>query len=368
MKVVALLAISAFITLGGCRFSSFNSSGDDLDAVFGKDTGKDTQSHEAELHGIPSVQQPPPVIPEASGRLSMAGVTGPRNPQLAWGVSLPLPQATIHQIGVDGTIYVTGYNTVGAVRDGKLLWAFRVHQAARPTMADDGRIWFKGYERSGYFCLNRLGQGGLLPTTYKPPLDAQEKAGSGCNNRDLVSEGRIAATLNYECLESAVGPDGASYVSTSAPDIRAFTPTFAPQWELAVPCSAESLLAGPGKRVLFSCKNRSIHYVQNGVLGWAVAGDGKMQSGVRVSDSNVLSIMDGTGTSYFVDQLAKGISTEDDEDRYPTHIHALSATGQWLWTRRTRDFSVRSIKFDSKGHVCLTGSRGMHEWLICISD
>ena len=43
--------------------------------------------------------------------------------------------------GGDGTVYVAGYDGLGALRDGKLIWAFH-GQDPRVTMADDGRIWF----------------------------------------------------------------------------------------------------------------------------------------------------------------------------------------------------------------------------------
>jgi len=68
--------------------------------------------------------------------------------------------------------------------------------------------------------------------------------------------------------------------------------------------------------------------------------------------------MDRNGTSYFVDRAAAGA----------THIHALTATGEMLWTIQTPNFGPSSIAFDGQGHLYLTGQRGMRSRLVCIAD
>jgi hypothetical protein len=126
-------------------------------AVGNNDTAK------AEIRGLPSVDALPPVVPEAHGRASVAEVTGPRKPHVAWGVALPFSgSSTIQVIGGDGTVYLSSYDGLGAARDGKLIWAFHAPEP-RVTMADDGRIWFPAPGGGGYFCLNRAGQGGCSP-------------------------------------------------------------------------------------------------------------------------------------------------------------------------------------------------------------
>jgi len=106
-------------------------------------------------------------VPEARGRFPVAEVTGPRKPRVSWNVALPFaPPGIIRAIGVDGTVYVNGYDGLAAAREGKLIWAFHARNP-RVTLVDDGRIWFPAPGSSGYFCLNRAGQGGFLPPSYR---------------------------------------------------------------------------------------------------------------------------------------------------------------------------------------------------------
>jgi len=68
--------------------------------------------------------------------------------------------------------------------------------------------------------------------------------------------------------------------------------------------------------------------------------------------------MDRDGATYFVDRPATG----------GTHIHAMSAAGEILWTVETADFGVSSIQFDGQGRLFLSGQRGMGQRLVCLSD
>ena len=344
----ALVAVMLLLALSGCA------NREEEDAFAGIITN-DSTTQEPDLRGLPSIHDLPPVDPQATGRLQATALVGPRNPQRAWAVSLPFSSANIHQIGVDNTVYAGGMDGEAAVRDGKLLWAFNIYHPGAVTMANDGRIWIEGYEQSGYFCLNRSGQGGLLPKSVKRPLDARKPPSSGCNNRDFVSDGRAVANLGYECTESVMGPDGSAYVATNAPDIQALTPDFVPSWKLTTPCFATSMLAGPGNRVLFTCKDQSIHYVEKGALKWTLGGDGKMERW----GADVLGIIDRNGNIIFIDTEQRGAIT---------HIHALSSTGNPVWTRTSPNLSVSSLQLDGKSRLYITASRGSHRWLICLSD
>jgi hypothetical protein len=104
----------------------------------------------------------------------------------------------------------------------------------------------------------------------------------------------------------------------------------------------------PG-RVLFSCKDGSLHFLDNGALGWVYPGEGEY----------LKFLMDREGTTYFV-------NTQSVEPI--THIHAMSPAGHMLWTMATSDFFVRSIQLDGKGRLYLSGPRGSSGRLVCLSD
>jgi len=355
------LAIAFSVALGGC--SSIARMGgaatDDFPAAGGDTAG-------VELRGLPSVDALPPVVPEAQGRAQVAAVTGPRKPHVAWVVALPFSQAgEVRVIGGDGTVYVSGYNGVGAVRDGKLIWAFKAPNP-RLTMSDDGRIWFPISGGGGYYCLNRAGQGGMFLGRVLPP-DAAEEPRAGCTGgrRTVVVDGpagrRIEGHLEYACTgpQAVVGPDGMVYAGTEAPDIRGFTPDGAAAWKIATSCAVQKLLGGPGGRVLFACQDLSLHYIENGTLRWNKPGDGELTMGDLLrSTSSFVGLMDRNGTTYFVDSAADGSA----------HVHALSAAGDMIWTLKTTGFMASSIAFDGQGRIYLAGARGLSSVVACISD
>jgi outer membrane protein assembly factor BamB len=350
------------LVLGGCNniAGTGGAAADDFPAA-SENTAK------AELRGLPAVDALPPVVPEAQGRAQVADVTGPRKPHVAWSLALPFSQkGIVRVIGGDGTVYVSGYDGVGAVRDGKLIWAVHAPDP-RLTMSDDGRIWFPVSGGGGYYCLNRAGQGGMFLGRVVLPPSAAEEPRAGCTEgrRTVVVDGptgrRIEARLEYACTgpQAVVGPDGMVYVGTEAPDIRGFTPDGAAAWKIATSCAVQKLLAGPGGRVLFACQDLSLHYIENGTLRWNKPGDGEMQMGDLLrSSSSFVGLMDRNGTTYFVDSAADGSA----------HVHALSGTGDMKWTLKTPNFMASSIAFDGQGRIYLAGMRGMGSVLVCISD
>ncbi len=352
LVVIALSAIS-----GGC--STDDSPNDDFVSL-------DKDALPAEPRGLPSVQELPPVIPAAGGRALVTQVKGPDFPRVAWSVALPFSQpVVIRAIGMDGTVYVSGGDGVGAAKDGTLIWAFHTSEInPRVTMADDGRIWFPAMEGEGYFCLNRAGQGGLLPSSFHLPPDAKQAplVGTSENRRFLrgLPAGDVALEYPSTRPGAKLGPDGIAYVGTEAPDIRAVSQDGKTVWKRATPCAAQTLLAGPGSRLLYSCKDLSIHYIENGALRWFRRGDGEIEEGnIIMPSTSMLGVMDRNGTTYFVDRLLSGLET---------HIHCLSATGDIMWTLISRAFSANSIGFDAKGRLYLTGLRGIHSYLLCVSE
>jgi outer membrane protein assembly factor BamB len=354
--VLAVLVVIAFPAIfGGC--DTQEDDPDDLGAL-------DKDALPAELHRLPSVQNLPPVIPGAGGRVPVTEWTGPSRPRVAWSVALPFSwPVIIRAIGIDDTVYVSGGDGVGAAQDGNLLWAFRNSVSTTGyTRADDGRLWFPAMEE-GYYCLNRAGQGGLLPISFRPPPDAREAplAGMSANGRGLrVRAGDVPLEYPPTRPGPKVGPDGTVYVATEAPDIRAVSQDGKTIWKLATRCAAQTLLAGPGSRVLFSCKDLSIHYIENGVSQWVKRGDGAIDEGnVIMPSSSIVGVMDRDGTTYFVDNPASGLET---------HIHCLSATGDIMWTLKSPAFAASSIGFDAKGRLYLTGMKGSKSHLLCISE
>ena len=354
----ALLAIALSAIFGGCS-SDDDAREDDLGAL-------DQDAIPTELRALPSVQNLPPVIPGAGGRVPVTEVIGPGRPRVAWSVALPFTwPAVIRAIGMDETVYVSGVNGVGAAKDGNLLWAFRTRGSTpRVTLAGDGRIWFPAMEDTGYFCLNGAGQGGLLPASFRPPPDAKEPQLVGTNGHGRFLRGPWAgdAPLEHPATSpgAKLGPDGLVYVATEAPDIRAISQDGKTVWKLATPCAAQSLLAGPGSRVLFTCRDMSIHYIEHGVLQWVKRGDGAIEEGnIIMPSTSIVGVMDRAGTTYFVDQPASGLEV---------HIHCLSATGDIMWTLTSPDFAAGSIGFDAKGRLYLTGMKDTHTYLLCIAE
>ena len=356
--VAMFLAIAFSLALGGCNniAGTGGASADDFPAA-SENTAK------AELRGLPAVDALPPVVPEAQGRAQVADVTGPRKPHVAWSLALPFSQkGIVRVIGGDGTVYVSGYDGVGAVRDGKLIWAVHAPDP-RLTMSDDGRIWFPISGGGGYYCLNRAGQGGMLAGRVVLPPGAEEAPSAGCTagGRALVVGWRRIAALEYACTrpQAVLGPDGMAYVGTEAPDIRGYRPDGAMAWKIETTCAVQKLLAGPGGRVLFACQDLSLHYIENGTLRWNKPGDGEMQMGdLLLPSSRFVGLMDRNGTTYFVDSAADGSA----------HVHALSDTGDMKWTLKTPNFMASSIAFDGQGRIYLAGVRGMGSVLVCISD
>ena len=356
--LTGVLAIGVSLCSQSCQTTSTAPGRED--AV----TFRDDSKAPMELRGLPSVAELPPVLPEARGRVSVVDVTGPKKPRIAWNVVLPFPPPSLLQeISADGTVYVASDKGVGAVREGKLLWAYRASDASPfVTLADDGRIWFPARGASGFFCLNANGQGGMLPRPLHPPPDAKGRKLIGCsgNRRWLRGVGRDDIALDYECTrpQAKLAPDGIAYVGTAAPDIRAVTADGAVAWKLATPCAVETMLTGSGGRVLFSCEDRSLHYIEHGSLKWSKPGDGKPQEGgIIMPATSIVAVMDRNGASYFADE---------SNDRMVTHIHALTSTGEMAWTIKIADVTATSMQFDGQGRLLLTVSN--RDRLLCISD
>ena len=119
-------------------------------------------------------------------------------------------------------------------------------------------------------------------------------------------------------------------------------------WTLKTACASETLLAGPSGRVLFSCKDGSLHFLDNGALGWVYPGEGEY----------LKFLMDREGTTYFVNTQSVDPITKRFLNHPATHIHAMSSTGHMLWTMETTDFFARSIQLDGNGRLYLSGPRG----------
>ena len=363
----ALLAVVVSLALEGCNLRRMGGSAtggeDDFDSLSG-----DMKAPGGDLRGLPTVDALPPVVPEARGRAATAEVVGPRQPRVAWAVSLPVAQpGAIREVGADGTVYFSGSDGVAAVRDGKLLWAYHARSSPRLTMADDGRIWFAAPGAGGYYCLNRAGEGGLLPYSMKPPPDAAEPRLVGCSGS--IGNGRVvrglpggSVPLDYDCTrpQAKLGPDGTGWVGTDAPDLRAIAPDGSGGMKFDTPCAVEELLAGPGGRAFYGCKDHSLHYVVKNGTGWKLAGDGTLDEvGARENSTSFVGLMDRNGSVYYLDHPDNG---------HAAHVHAGDSSGKPMWSLNTSYFMGNSMRFDGKGRIYLAGMRGMHGWLVCISD
>jgi hypothetical protein len=321
----------------------------------------DTKPASVELPGIPDASVPPPAIPGAGDRFSVLDVIGPSSPHVAWNIALPFDETPVmlEKVGADKTIYLSTFDGVGAVRNGKVLWAYKVDNPTNIGLAFDGSLWFEGSqeaEAKRFFVLNRDGEGGLLPNGFPRPGESEDHWMVGCGegNRSVVVnsiEGEIPLDIECSRASAKIGPDGLIYVGTDAPDIRAYTTEKILAWKLATPCVPQTMLIGPNSHVVFTCNDNSIHFIDHGVTKWSVQGDGKMAAPDPIpNNASMLGVMDGQGTLYYVDRPENGDGV---------HVHALSATGKVIWIAKTDLTEPTSMQFDKTGRLYVSAARSM---------
>ena len=313
-----------------------------------------------ELRGPPSVTELPPIVEEARGRLSLKGVNGPSKGRVVWKVAIPFSTgARVAAIGVDSTIYVTGHSEIAAVRDGRLAWAYSVPDVSLDPIGQDGRIRIWSHNRSRIdYCLNRDGQGGLLHGNFAAPQNHDPTSHSDCRGRTLAIYDKdyggptAGAELDNDCSSDTLALDGAIYVGTKMPSLYCVRPDGGVVWKIDLPCAAQQLVGGEGGRLIFTCRDHSMHFVENGKFGWTIGG------GDRESYSSTL--IDAQGTTFFADTLNGSMA----------RVNSIARSGQSAWTLDIREVTAGTLNLDGKGRLYMTGryQAGIHEGLFCISE
>lgn len=304
-----------------------------------------------EWHSPPRVTELPPVVEAAKGRLPENGLTGPRQARVKWSLDLPISTGLdIVALGKDSTVYVTGLSAgLCAVRDGKVAWAYSLGWMGPSNVQfdDGGRMWFEA-EQSAY-CLNRDGKGGRLPASFHPPKE-QRYSPYGCSGHTLLGP-NWKLDLDGQCTPAGVktGPEGLIYVATDSPEILAVGANGIVKWQHKASCNPTSLAPTLPNRLVYTCEDRSLHGLADGVENWKRTMDGVI---------NREMLADSAGTIYFGDYGKRTAIT---------HLHAVDATGGDRWTFDMQQAVVHNMKFDD-GRRLYVAASSLRTRLICLGE
>jgi serine/threonine protein kinase len=304
-----------------------------------------------EWHSAPRVNQLPPIVEAARGRLPGNGLAGPQNPKLLWSVSLNAVGMRIVAIGTDGTVYASSMEGICAVRDGKLKWAYKSGMGGSNVQIDDnGRIWY-GSSLDGNYCVNRDGEGGRLPGSIpRPELNSETYRYSCVMNHTLTGPG-WQMELDGDCTSAGVvrGSDGRVYVATDLPQILAVSPAGAVAWKYAAKCNALSLVPVLANEIVYACKDQSLYGVTRGVESWERNADGEF---------NWSMLADSAGTVYYGDYGRENGSA---------HLHAVDAQGHARWTIDMHRATITNLALNNRRQLCAAASF-LHSRLMCLGD
>ncbi|MEO8128501.1 MAG: serine/threonine-protein kinase, partial [Bryobacteraceae bacterium] len=181
----------------------------------------DNSAIQIDWHSPPRVTELPPIVEEARGRLPEKGLVGPLNPKEKWSASLRMTGAHIAAIGIDGTVYLTAMEGICAVRNGKLLWAYKsgMTGASDVQIDENGLIWYHSLDAK--FCINRDGKGGRVPREMEAP--PSHYSNYGCRMNNTAGGPHWSVELDGSCTPAGVtpAPDGRAYIATDLPEILA---------------------------------------------------------------------------------------------------------------------------------------------------
>jgi serine/threonine-protein kinase len=238
----------------------------------------DAQPQPIPPNPAPPIDEPPPVIEAARGPAPNAPPPGIDHPtQLA---KLTVPGTDAFGFGPDGTLYVTQSKTlIGAVRDGKLVWQFKMGgDYGKFKISPNGLIWFLSEQGGGrLFCFNAAGQGGefrdytakqkylaafnALPEPVRP---AQCEAANEQHHQPVAlrysSTGKVLwkTDLDQDCRTPLLtGPAGETALQTDAGTVYMLSAAGAIHWTFSPPCQLDSdMRLLPGGELLVLCSDR----------------------------------------------------------------------------------------------------------------
>ena len=270
---------------------------------------------------------------------------------MQWKVSLPVTGTLrILAVGSDGTIYADAFvGQVLAVREGKVLWAYKVGMPVSDLSFDDaGRIWFKSMTDT--YCLNRDGQGGRVAASMRPPPSREEPTYSCALNHTLWSSG-WKLDLDGECVSTGVSREagGPVYAATDIPEVLAVSRRGAVEWTYTPSCTPSGLIPTIPGQVVFACTDESLHGLASNTELWNRRADGKI-------DRELLA--DATGAVYYSDSTRQsGLN----------HVHSVDAVGNERWKFDLRHASITQIRLGDRHRIYVSASL-LYAQLICLSD
>lgn len=305
------------------------------------------------LNLAPRVDELPPVIENAKLRKPVA-VKAIRKPVVL--ARLKVPGAKLIGVLTDGTAYVWGGMGVGAVRDGKLLWAYRLDADPSPSyivVAEDGLLWINDpFHSRSMFCFNALGQGGEVTASARKRLKltelpkAKEEAsrveckdpGEGSDEPALVSKG-WKVNLDQRCHSKALdGPQGLTMVQTKSSTVYGVTEDGKVRWTAQAPCLLTDPVVMGGGTVVGLCEERSRMV---GVQG------GKVVFSKKLARSLYDGLMvDGEGGAYALDR--SNVMDDFAATRW-------SAMGEQEWSLKVWLGNLPAAALGADGRLYLSG-------------
>ena len=240
----------------------------------------------APLNPAPRVDTLPPVIENA--RLKPAPVPKGIERPVA-GEHLWVTGMQVFGFGGDGTAYVTSdTSNIGAVRNGQLLWQYRLgSDAARFHISEDGLIWvFSGMGTERLFCFNAAGQGGEImdpalmarfPVSlrYSTPKSAECVAPSPTERDPSVKSGRWRVALDQRCAnDPVVTRDGKVVVQTQARTLYLIGGDGRVQWTYPGTCELNDVVVLSDDTVVGRCyQPRKLVGVRGGSEAFSIDAD-----------------------------------------------------------------------------------------------
>lgn len=304
-----------------------------------------------EWRSLPRISELPPPVAESRALPASTGLTGPSHPKMQWKISLPVTGTLrILAVASDGTIYADAFiGQVLAVRDGKVLWAYKVGMPVSEFSFDDaGRIWFKSMADT--YCLNRDGHGGRVAASLGPPPSRDEPTYSCALNHTLWSSG-WKLDLDGECVSTGVSREagGPVYAATDMPQVLAVSRRGDVEWTYTPACTPSGLIPTLAGRVVFACTDHSLHGLTGRAERWSVHADGKI-------DRELLA--DAAGSVYYSDSTGQsGLN----------HVHSVDAVGNERWKVDLRRAGITQIRLGEHNRIYVSASL-LYAQLICLSD
>ena len=283
----------------------------------------------------PRVDALPPVVAAARGRVGTKTVTGPAQPKMAWELRLPATStARVVALAADGTVVLKGVEHLYAVRDGKFQWGVKAASVQDLRLDEDGRIWWNAPDQ--LFCLNTTGDGGRV--ALESPAPPRPGMAVRCTfGRQIRGKG-WNVPVESGCAPAGVveGQDGVVYAATEDPEILAVKDG-AIVTRTAVSCTPQSMIVAGPERLVFQCRDSSLHSLQRGKETWQAKPDGRIYSNL---------IADVSGNVYYGDTSEVGES----------HVHSLDAAGRVRWTYSVGRMPVHQVTLDSRGGLLVSGA------------